>query len=172
MAIGTPTRLTYNTEIRQKRVARDHAYRARSRPAAGSRTSSATTIDLATWTYHKVLCIIRTGAAKMAQNTMHAHGVDTRGWKYQRPSEGCRPPEHALCMHIHPVISGGPGAGCRECHCSLRSGPLQPFRAGSPPLHACARKGAKGSVGCRDMRMLRMSYYCIACGSRKITEAT
>ena len=33
-------------------------------------------------------------------------------------------------------------------------------------------QGAKGSVGCRDMRMLRMSYYCIACGSRRRVERT
>ena len=88
MAIGTPTRLTYNTDIRQKRDARDHAFRARSCPAAGSRTSSATTIDLATWTYYEVLYIIRTGAAKTAQNTVHAHGVDRLGVKCQRPGEG------------------------------------------------------------------------------------
>ena len=52
--------------------------RARTRPAAGSRISSATTIDLATWTYYTVLYIIRTGAAKTAHNTLHAHGVDRR----------------------------------------------------------------------------------------------
>ena len=127
--------------------------RARIRPAAGSRISSATTIDLATWTYYKVLYIRRTGAAKTAQNTVHAHGVDTRGWKYQRPSEGCRPPEHALCMRIHPMISGGPGAGCRECHCSLRAVHCSPFeldRHRCTPAHARQQKGqwAVGICAC------------------------
>ena len=70
---------TYNTEIRQKRDARDHVSRARSRSAAGSRTSSTTTIDLATRTYNKVPPIIRTGAVKTAQDrvlswSMHVYG--------------------------------------------------------------------------------------------------
>ena len=90
--------------------------RARIRPAAGSRISSATTIDLATWTYYKVSYVIRTGAVKTAQDRVCAHGVDRRVGRDERPGEGCRPPEHALGTDIHPVASGGPGAARKQRH--------------------------------------------------------
>ena len=66
--------------------------RARTRPAAGFRISSATTIDLASWTYYTVSYIIRTGAVKTAQDRVCAHGVDRRVGRDERPGEGCRPP--------------------------------------------------------------------------------
>ena len=74
---------------------------------------------------------------------------------------------------------GYPSGAIRRARRGSQAAPLKspagcgsPFELASPPLHACARKGAKGSVGCRDMRMLRRSYQCIACGSRKIGGST
>jgi len=77
-AIGTPTRLRTILKLSKSGTPGITYERARTRPAAGSRFSSTTTSDLATWTYHTVIYIIRTGAAKTAQNTLHAHGVDRR----------------------------------------------------------------------------------------------
>ena len=116
MEIGTPTRLRTILKIRQKRDAPDHVSRARTRSAAGSRTSSTTTIDLATRTYNKVPPIIRTGAVKTAQDRVCAHSVDRRVGRDERPGEGCRPPEHAQGTDIHPVPSGGPGAARKQRH--------------------------------------------------------
>ena len=59
---------------------------------------------------------------------MHAHGVDTEGGKCQRPSEGSRPPEHAVSTDINPVPPGWPGAIRWRCHCSLRAVHCSPFK--------------------------------------------
>ena len=69
-------------------VARDHVWRARTRLAAGSRTSRATTLDLATQTYCQIPSIICTGAAKTAQITLHAHGVRIEGWEVSTARRG------------------------------------------------------------------------------------
>ena len=75
-AIGTPTRLRTILKLGKSGTPGITYKRARTRPAAGSRISSTTTIDLATWTYYKVSYIIRTGAVKTAQDRVCAHGVD------------------------------------------------------------------------------------------------
>ena len=118
--------------------------RARTRPAAGSRISSATTIDLATWTYYKVSYIIRAGSAKTAQNTGARTRCGQRGVKCQRPGDGSRPPEHALGLDIHPVPSGGPGASRWHCHCSLLPAAAAPsswIRHRCTPAHTREEKG-------------------------------
>ena len=48
----------------------------------------------------------------------------------------------------------------------------QPLRAGFASAARLRTQGCKRVVGCRDMRMLRRSYYWFDCGSSKITEAT
>jgi hypothetical protein len=133
-AIGTPTRLTYNTDVRQKRDALDHAYRARTRPVAGSRTSSTTTMDLATWTYDTVSFIIRTGAVKTAQHST----VHTRVWNQGADvsAQTCGPTGEvcALGTGIQPVPPGGLSAGRWEwkfCSCAEH---CQLFEL-HPPLH-------------------------------------
>ena len=75
-AIGTPTRQRTILKLGKSGTPGITYKRARTRPAAGSRISSTTTIDLATWTYYKVSYIIRTGAVKTAQDSVCAHGVD------------------------------------------------------------------------------------------------
>ena len=114
--LGTPTRLRTILKLGKSGTPGITYKRARTRPAAGSRISSATTIDLATWTYYKVLYIIRTGAVKTAQDRVCAHSVDRRVGRDERPGEGCRPPEHAQGADIHPVPSGGPGAARKQHH--------------------------------------------------------
>jgi hypothetical protein len=88
-AIGTPTRLRTILKLCKSGTPGITYKRARTRPAAGSRISSATTIDLAIWTYYTVSYIIRTGAVKTAQDRVCAHGVDRGVGRDERPGEGC-----------------------------------------------------------------------------------
>ena len=67
-AIGTPTRLRTILKLGKSGTPGTTYSRVHSRPTAGSRTSSTTTMDLATRTYNKVPPIIRTGAVKTAQD--------------------------------------------------------------------------------------------------------
>ena len=131
-AIGTPTRLRTILKLGKSGAPGTTYNRVNSRPTAGSRASSTTTMDLATQTYRKVPYIRRTGAAKTPQNRVHAHGVEQGGGKYQRPGEGCRPPEHAVGTDIHPVLSGGSGAGRRQCHHSHLACTVAPFELDCP----------------------------------------
>ena len=75
-AIGTPTRLRAILKLGKSVTPGTTYSRVHSRPTAGSRTSSTTTMDLATRTYNKVPPIIRTGAVKTAQDRVCAHTVD------------------------------------------------------------------------------------------------
>ena len=143
-AIGTPTRLRTILKL-GKSVTPGTTYSlVHSRPTAGSRTSSTTTMDLATQTYNKVPPIIRTGAVKTAQDRVCAHSVDGQVGRDERPGEGWRPPEHAPDTAIHPMLSGGPGAARWPCHCSLRAVHCSPFeqdRHRCTPAHAREEKG-------------------------------
>jgi hypothetical protein len=147
-AIGTPTRLRTILKLGKSGTPGITYKRARTRPAAGSRISSTTTIDLATWTYYKVSYIIRTGAVKTAQDRVCAHGVDRGVGSYQRPGEGWRPPEHAPDTAIHPMLSGGPGAARWPCHCSLRAVHCSPFEQ---DRHRCTPANAKEEKGQWDV---------------------
>ena len=143
-AIGTPTRLRTILKLSKSGTPGITYKRARTRPAAGSRISSTTTIDLATWTYYKVLYIIRTGAVKTAQDRVCAHSVDRRVGRDERPGDGSRPPEHAVGLDIHPVPSGGPGASRWHCHCSLLPAAAAPsswIRHRCTPAHTREEKG-------------------------------
>jgi hypothetical protein len=92
-AIGTPTRLRTTLKLCKSGMPGITYKRARPRPAAGARVSSATTIDLVIGTYYTVSYIIRTGAVKTAaQDRVCAHGVDRGVGRDERPGEGCRPP--------------------------------------------------------------------------------
>ena len=59
-AIGTPTRLRTILKLCKRGTPGITYKRARTRPAAGSRISSATTIDLAIWTYNTRLGEVNT----------------------------------------------------------------------------------------------------------------
>ena len=147
-AIGTPTRLRTILKLGKSVTPGTTYSRVHSRPTAGSRTSSTTTMDLATQTYNKVPPIIRTGAVKTAQDRVCAHSVDGQVGRDERPGEGWRPPEHALDTAIHPMLSGGPGAARWPCHCSLRAVHCSPFEQ---DRHRCTPANAKEEKGQWDV---------------------
>ena len=100
-----------------------------------------------------------------------AHSVD-RGWEVSTARR--RQPTARACLR-HGYLSGPIGWARRE---SLAT-PLQPpagcgspFGAGFAIVARLRTKGANRSMGCRDMRMLRRSYYWSDCGSRVIDEFT
>jgi hypothetical protein len=159
--IGTPTRLRTILKLGKSGTPGITYKRARTRPTAGSRISSTTTIDLATWTYYKVSYIIRTGAVKTAQDRVCAHGVDRGVGRDERPGEGWRPPEHALDTAIHPILSGGPGAARWPCHCSLQAVHCSPFEQ---DRHRCTPANAKEEKGQWDVGA------CACCGRATIAS--
>ena len=108
--------------------------------------------------------------SKRSPDTRNAHTVRSMGANNEQPGKGG---EGGPCGIRHADPSADTRRAGRERYgwCGgLRTVCGASFRVNPPPLHACARKGGKGSVGCRGMRMLRKSYYCIVCGSRRITE--
>ena len=178
-AIGTPTRLRTILKLGKSVTPGTTYSRVHSRPTAGSRTSSTTTMDLATQTYNKVPPIIRTGAVKTAQDRVCAHSVDRRVGRDERPGDGSRPPEHALGLDIHPVPSGGPGASRWHCHCSLLPAAAAPsswIRHRCTPARAREEKGqwdvgtcaryegattASPALRARSLRLLEITCGCL-----------
>ena len=101
-----------------------------------------------------------------------AHTVWTDGWEEMNGPERAadRPSMRKARISIrwHQAGQARLASSAIEASCRLR----QPLRAGFASAARLRTQACKRVVGCRDMRMLRRSYYWFDCGSSKITEAT
>ena len=86
---------------------------------------------------------------------MRTHTVWTDGWEEMNgPARAADRPsmrKARISIRCHQAGQARLASSAIEAYCRLR----QPLRAGfATVVHACASKGRKGSVGCRDMRTL------------------